>query len=114
MPGAFLVILQPVNPEGWGIASGAGGSSADLSPSPGPGPGASTKCSSHRVHGTEKRKNPPSPQEQHEKLCNSGCRPAVAWGGVAGGGVTASWPSRAVSERFCTGGRSAIGAAWGA
>lgn len=60
VPGAFLVILQPVNPEGWGIASGAGGSSADLSPSPGPGPGASTKCSSQRVHGTEKKEPPKS------------------------------------------------------
>jgi len=66
--GVSSVIPWPArSPEGSGAASGAGGSSADLSPSPWPGPGPSTKCSSRGVQRTKKRKNPPSPQEQHRK-----------------------------------------------
>lgn len=74
--GVSSVVPWPASPEDSGAASGAGGSSADLSLSQWPGPGPSTKCSSGGVQRTKKRERIPQILKSNtEKLCNSGFRP---------------------------------------
>lgn len=122
----LLCCPQRASPEGCGATSGAGGSSADASPSLWPGPwGPPPNAPPREFKGQNRERIPQVLKSNTEKLCNSGFRPlsrgrspALLRGGVGSGGrqglaawargpLTASWPSRAVSELFCTGGRSA-------
>lgn len=124
----LLCCPQRASPEGCGATSGAGGSSADASPSLWPGPwGPPPNAPPREFKGQNRERIPQVLKSNTEKLCNSGFRPlsrgrspALLRGGVGSGGrqglaawargpLTASWPSRAVSELFCTGGRSAAG-----